>query len=50
MRNKQKHCEEGSMSYKAKVLDAGIILGVLCSCILGVLLILSEALKRLMER
>jgi len=38
------------MLYKAKVLDAGVILGILCSCILGVLWILSQAIKSLMER
>jgi hypothetical protein len=38
------------MSYKAKLLDAGIILGIFCGCIAAVLWILSEALKSLVER
>ena len=40
----------GSMSYKAKLPDAGIILGIFCGCIAGVLWILSEVLKSLVER
>jgi hypothetical protein len=38
------------MSYKAKVLDAGIILGVFGACSSGVLWILYEVLKSVMER
>jgi hypothetical protein len=38
------------MSYKAKLLDAGIILGIFCGCIAGVLWILKEVLKSLVER
>jgi hypothetical protein len=38
------------MSCKAKLLDAGIILGTFCGCMAGVLWILKEALKSLVER
>jgi hypothetical protein len=42
--------EVSSMSYRARVFDAGMILGISCACITGVLWILNEVLKNLMER
>jgi hypothetical protein len=38
------------LSYKAKLIDAGIILGTFCACIIGVLWIVKEVLKSVMER
>jgi hypothetical protein len=38
------------MSNRARVFDAGMILGISCACITGVLWVLNEVLKRVMER
>jgi hypothetical protein len=38
------------MSHRARVVDAGIVLGISCICITEVLWILNEVLKSLTER
>jgi hypothetical protein len=42
--------ESESNVIRRKLLDAGIILGIFCGCIAGVLWILKEVLKSLMEK